>query len=936
MSEPTLPLLGVSDPALSSEFLLLPKLSPPRSPGTLVTRERLMAQLDQALTHELTLLSASAGFGKTTLLSAWVAHCPCPVAWLSLEEQDNHPTPFWSYVIAALRTTEPTVGETALSMLHAPQPPTLMTILTTLINDLVAGQEELVLVLDDYHVIDDPAIASSFQFLLSHLPSRLHLILAGRADPPLALPRLRARGQVAEIRDRDLRFTRTEAASFFTSAMKLSLAEADLDVLEQRAEGWIAGLQLAALAMRTHSDSSAFVQHLSGSQRFILDYMQDEVLEGQPQEVQDFLLHTAILARLHASLCQAVTLGTSPQESLQMLLALEKANLFLVPLDEERRWYRLHGLFRDVLQARLQALSPQLIPILHQRAAHWYAQQGDVCEAIAHALTGNDYDFALALMEQFSEQMYLNGETTLLHAWSKQLPNAVLLAHGRLALTTSLQLLFQTFYAPDEQWNQAVARAEYIIARLESLLQSQEALALPAQEQRVLHNRLGLLRAWIATRAAHLQRDIAQEIRLGFEMQELAKEEDVVWKMLPAFTLDVRETLPDVRISILSDLKQQAEREQHQYEVAWITHLLGWNYREAGQPRRAYQLHKEALYYLQQMGKARSMFGYTQLALADLHWLRNELVEAQAYIQAVLQFARTWQHVDMQIIGYCHLIAVLLALGQQVEAKQVLGELEGLIDQNSWNSRRTMVIGARVHVWLAQGNLAAASAWAARSKIDPQIPGFISYQAYADYYEEAMALVRIYLALQRNSEALHLLTSLLTHTEHYRSTWDRVPVLALQVVALHASGESVQARQAALRLLQLADPADYLRIYLDAGAPMQQVLQSLLSLASTDPAYASVPVPLASLRNLLATFEQQERQATSTEHSSPSLPSPLTARELEVLHLLAQGKTNQEIAAQLVVSLATAKKHVANILGKLEAENRVQAIAHAREHKLLY
>jgi LuxR family transcriptional regulator, maltose regulon positive regulatory protein len=247
-----------------------------------------------------------------------------------------------------------------------------------------------------------------------------------------------------------------------------------------------------------------------------------------------------------------------------------------------------------------------------------------------------------------------------------------------------------------------------------------------------------------------------------------------------------------------------------------------------------------------------------------------------------------------------------------------------------------MVIGARVHVWLAQGNLAAASAWAARSKIDPQIPGFISYQAYADYYEEAMALVRIYLALQRNSEALHLLTSLLTHTEHYRSTWDRVPVLALQVVALHASGESVQARQAALRLLQLADPADYLRIYLDAGAPMQQVLQSLLSLASTDPAYASVPVPLASLRNLLATFEQQERQATSTEHSSPSLPSPLTARELEVLHLLAQGKTNQEIAAQLVVSLATAKKHVANILGKLEAENRVQAIAHAREHKLLY
>ncbi|GHO72333.1 LuxR family transcriptional regulator [Ktedonobacter sp. SOSP1-85] len=933
------PLVGLSEPGSFSGSLLLPKLLPPRLPGTLVTRERLIAQLDQTLTHGLTLLSASAGFGKTTLLSTWAAHCLCPVAWLSLDEQDNHPMRFWSYVIAALRTTEPTLGEIALSMLYSPRPPALPAILTTLINDFVAGQEERVLVLDDYHVIDDPDIASSFLFLLKHLPSRLHLILAGRTDPPLALPRLRACGQVIEIRDRDLRFTSAEAARFLLQAMQLPLVEAEVNILEQRTEGWIAGLQLAALAMRAHADSSAFVQQLSGSQRFILDYMQTEVLECQPQEIQDFLLRTAILTRLHASLCQAVTLGTNTQESQQMLLALETANLFLVPLDEERHWYRLHGLFRDVLQARLRTLFPECIPILHQRAAHWYAQQGDARMAIIHALTGADYDFAATLMEQSAEQMCFNGEGTQLDTWIKRLPDALLLTHGRLALTTVLQLLFSTFNAPNEQWEQTVNRTEQTIARLDPLLESPHAVALSESEARLLHNRLALLRNWIAARAARMQGDEEQRRRLGSQMQELARDDDVVWKMLPTFNRFDTDKNQVAMLPLLSALKQQAEREQHHYEAAWLMVMLALAYQQAGQLHQTYQNYREALQRLQQMGKARAQFGYSHLYLAQIHWVWNQLEEAQAHIATAQQFAQTWHHINMQIQVYCQSILVLLALGKQAEAEQALAEAEQLFQQHQWQHLRTRVMTARAQIWLAQGNLVALANWAAQKEIDPHLLNHINELEYAEY----LALVRAYLALQKTIEALSLLTLLLALAEQHQNIWHIVQVLVLQVVALYASGEAIQAQQVAAHLLQLAEPADYLRLYLDAGDPMRQVLQSILNAAHTLSERDASPALLDSVRTLLAAFGQQTSQAAHIEQPS-SLPlqaihypplSPLTAREQEVLHLLAQGTTNQEIADRLVISFATAKKHVANILSKLGAENRVQAIARAREYALL-
>lgn len=366
-------------------------------------------------------------------------------------------------------------------------------------------------------------------------------------------------------------------------------------------------------------------------------------------------------------------------------------------------------------------------------------------------------------------------------------------------------------------------------------------------------------------------------------------------------------------------LKEQAEREQHPYEAVWMMERLGVVYRDMGQMRQAYLLTREALQRLQRMGKERSLFGYIHLRLGEYHWTWNQFAEARTHLDTALQFARTWQHADIQITGHYQSTRIFLALGQKREAEQALGEMERLAQQNQWKHHQRLMMATRALIWLVQGNLAAASAWAAHNEVNPQASNTIDEEEY----EEALALMRVFLALQRSTEALHLLIHLLARAEQNQNTWYMAPVLALQGAALHISGEDAQARLVALRLLQVAEPADYLRVYLDAGQPLQQVLQSLLNTTNIPPEHHDAQMLHASIRSLLAAFEQQEsqRQVTHAEHPSPLqfqavLPpflSPLTTREREVLSLLAQGKTNQMIADHLVVSLATAKKHVANI-----------------------
>src|SRR5947208_1117767 len=527
-------------------MLLSTKLSPPRLPISLVERSRLLRELDAVRSHRLTLVSASAGSGKTTLLSAWMAASSKPqasgsragglehdVAWLSLDELDNDPIRFWASVIAALRTCLPRVGKMALAMLHSQEAHPLSTILTALLNELVQDSREIILILDDYHVISDQTIHDGLLFLLDHLPPNLRLVLATRADPELPLSRFRVRGQMVEIRSSDLRFTQEETTSFLLQSMGLPLSEEDVAILQHRTEGWIAGLQLAALSLRKRQDLSGWVSDFAGSYRYLLDYVKQDILARLPVPLQHFLLQTSILTRMNAALCQAVTAASGEPASQEMLEALERANLFVMLLDEQRQWYRYHDLFREALRARLHASQPELVPLLHQRAARWYETQGEWREAIAHALAALDYPLAASLMEQAAPHFWFSGEARTVHTWVLTLPDPDLRAHTSLALNAALRFLNSVHISTTTVHASMAAQVERTITRLEEILHSRQSLLLSEAEVTLIERRLRLLRALIEVRAIMGRGDKERLRLLTQEIEALSPDEEVSWKMIP-------------------------------------------------------------------------------------------------------------------------------------------------------------------------------------------------------------------------------------------------------------------------------------------------------------------------------------------------------------------------------------------------------------------
>jgi LuxR family maltose regulon positive regulatory protein len=417
------------------DILLATKIAIPRISSDLLPRSHLMIRLEEATRHELILVSTPAGFGKTTLLASWEKNTEKPVAWLSLDRDDNDPTRFWRYVVASIASVRSGVGKPALSLLNASAQPTPKAVITVLVNELAAQPDEFVLVLDDYHHIESPTIHDDLAFLLEQLPLGMHMVISTRSDPPFPLARFRARGQLAELRAADLRFTLDESTSLMHSVWELNLPEESVAVLEERTEGWATGLQLAALALRGSSNPAQFIEEFSGSHRYILDYLTEEVLEQQPGDVRSFLLKTSVLDQLCGPLCDVLS-GRS--DSQQMLEDLERANLFLVPLDEERHWYRYHHLFADLLLARLQSIDPQQVSTLHRNAANWYEEHGLISDAIRHALAAGEAAWAARLVEQHVEEILRRGEGETLRAWLAALPHEAVRARPRLALAQAI------------------------------------------------------------------------------------------------------------------------------------------------------------------------------------------------------------------------------------------------------------------------------------------------------------------------------------------------------------------------------------------------------------------------------------------------------------------------------------------------------------------
>jgi LuxR family maltose regulon positive regulatory protein len=921
-------------------MLLTTKLIPPRIPTVLVVRDRLLQQLDAALTHRLTLLSASAGWGKTTLLSAWASKQAHPIAWVSLDELDNDLTQFWVALITALQGCVPAVGRVALAMLQSFERAPLSAILTVLLNDLASIPEPapILLILDDYHVIKDSAIHEALTFALDHLSAHVHVVLATRVDPELPLSRWRVRGELLELRAADLRFTAAEATTFFTHALGDALAEDDVQLLEQRTEGWIAGLHLAALAMRQRVDRSAFVQAFTGSHRYLLDYVQEEILSRQPLQVQRFLLQTAVLRRMNATLCTALTEDTTSQTMLEWL---ERHNLFVVPLDDERQWYRLHDLFREVLLARLHATEPDSVPRLHQRAAQWYAEQGELREAIAHALVAHDFAYAVDLIERAAPQLWLRGEVQTVHTWLHALPDDIFWRHARLALDAALRLPQGLRPTDTAAFTRAQIQVEQTLARVEAGLCAQRELHLTETEVALLRRRLRLLRVLIDMRAIVLQGDVAGLRLLAEEAAGLSEQEEVNWKLMGlslmfwlAFTFQQEE--PRL-IPRLLDVKEQAiQAGEHAATIramVFLAHMYGCT-------GRIHQFEQECLEGLaraKRLGVHTDALGNLYLNLAEAYYAWNRLEEAAGSLHAGLRVAQTWEHMDLLLWGYTQLVRLELARDDVAAADRTLQQAEEVVQREQFMHWAPTVAAARVRYWLATGDEARAEHWSAQTELDP-------HTLTPAQDAVVFAQIRICLARQHYPQALETL-------ERFAAQFDRpghvpttIEFLALYLVALHHAGKRAQARTVAARLFSMTESEDNIRVYLEAGEPMRQVIQSLGDTPG-DEEDGLPPRSVALVAKLLAAFPRTASPGLRTEYQRPepsalspqssALAEPLTRREQEVLRLLVAGASNQEIASELVISLWTVKKHVSNLLGKLGVTSRTQAIARARDWSYL-
>jgi LuxR family transcriptional regulator, maltose regulon positive regulatory protein len=890
--------------------LLATKFRIPGLPVHSVARSHLLSLLDEGTKALLTLVCASAGFGKTTLLSAWASQTPGHVAWLTLDEQDNDPTRFWIAVMTALRTCLPTLGEAAFSLLHSLQPPPLITTLTGLLNDLAAVSEDTVLILDDYHVIEEPALHESLLFLLDHLPGTLHLVLATRVDPPLALSRWRARGQMREIRDSDLRFSEQDGALFLSQTMGLHLEEEDVVLLTERTEGWIAGLQLAALSLRGHNDPSVFLKRLSGSHRFLLDYVQEEILARQPAAIQRFLLHVAVLPQMNASLCQTLTEETASQERLE---SLERSNLFLVPLDEERQWYRFHPLFREALLARLQASQPEHVPLLHRRAADWYAARGLWHEAIPYAFEAEDFAEAADLLERCIDSGIWRNEYHTLHRWLVRLPQEVLHAHPQLSFVYAL--------AAD-----LTSPGKLISQRgLQSLEQAKTPLQWAEQGYRAASNQAGLgavltVRAMLA---AH-QGAFTHAFALARQALSLLPEDDRHWRGGCLIIQGAEAALFDQSPLARQLLRQGLALSE---SVGWVPNmqiamaLLGDVCVASG------ELHLAVHYFRRTLASSDEWTGdgeifYECLALYDLAALAyewNTLAEAESYMhQALRQGQFLWLH--LLIPGLLLQVRLLHTCGKADQAWESLCEFAA---QTHRPDILREIQLCQAYLALKMGDLATAQQWAAASR---QADDFFPRVRQE---EEALLLAHLRLAEGQPEVVPGLLEPWKQGACTNGRLHSELQILVVLALAYEASGQRVQAHQALLEALTKARREGYQRLFLDEGQAMEMLLKTLLP-DVREQALASY------VRALLRAFSSTSAGQGALEARSTSLLlEPLTPQEQRVLRLLAEGASNQHIATQLVIELSTARKHVSNLLSKLGAANRTQAIARAREYALL-
>jgi LuxR family maltose regulon positive regulatory protein len=914
-----------SDDTVQGDSLLVTKLFIPRLVRYLVTRPRLIEQLNAGFGCKLALISAPAGFGKTTLLSEWAAGSSRDVAWVSLDEADNDAARFLAHFVAALQTIQAGIGEAALAVLQSPQSPPPESVLTALINEITTIPHDFALVLDDYQVIESKLIDQALTFLLDHLPPRMHLFIASRTDPSLPLARLRAGRQLVELRAADLRFTSDEAMTFLNQVMGLELGAEQVAALEARTEGWIAGLHLAALSIQGHDDKTRFIHAFTGSQHYILDYLVEEVLQRQSESVQTFLLHTSILDRMTGPLCDAVTQyrrtsdqsntvdgATEPMADGQTMLArLEHANLFVIPLDDRQRWYRYHRLFSDFLRARLHQGLLDQVPMLHHRASEWYEQNGLTEEAIDHALAAGDFEWAADLIERSAEVALMRSEVATFLGWVEALPGRVLRARPLLSVyEAGMQLM-------------SGRPLEKVELHLKEAVEADSAGSVFGQ--------VAVFRALIAV----YQGDSGRSVEWAQRALELLPEDSLFLKSLVVGLLSLNYMYSGdfeaARQALYEAARVSREAGNLLNTVLATCHLAEVSIVEG-------RLHEARAFYDQALelavdgqGRPRPIAGMALMGLGALLQEWNDLEGAARRLEEGIQLTKQWGEAGA-IQGYLYLALVRQAQGDRAgahEAVQVARQVSVSFDAMEMDDILVDIVQARL--WVTQGNIEAASRWADQRGFDTD-EGFDELKKQAGERSlsflravETITLAVVRIAQGRPDEALEILEPMIKMAE--ARGWRRyvIEILILQALAQQDIGDTASALQSLEYALSLAEQEGFVRIFVEHGARMEDLLRHL----------ASRRIAVDYVHKLLTEFKTEALALHKKRTISSPLFEALSERELEVLRLIAAGLSNKEIAQELVVAISTVKTHINHIYRKLDVSSRTQAMVRAQELNLL-
>jgi LuxR family maltose regulon positive regulatory protein len=883
------------------------KIHAPQRRGSTVARPQLIDRLNSGVDARLTLISAPAGFGKTTLLSAWLASAPQLArfaAWLSLDQSDNDPTTFWTYVITAIHTVAPAAGTSSLALLEAPETP-IQVVLSTLLNELNAVPDNLVLVLDDYHVMDDRQVREAMSFLIDRMPPNVHVVIASRADPQLPLARLRARGELVEIRAADLRFRPKEAAEYFKDVMAVDLGADELAILEERTEGWIAALQLAALSMQGRANIAEFVNSFAGDDRYVVDYLVDEVLQRQPERVREFLLRTSVLNRLSGALCDAVT-GQDGGKA--MLEALERANLFLVALDDRRQWYRYHHLFGDVLRAHLASEQPELVVELHRRASSWYEQNAERPEAIRHALSAGDFGHAADLVELEWPVLARAKQDVTLRGLLTALPDELLRYRPVLSNAYAGILLSS---GELEGVDQHLRDAEQWLTDSPPSDRRQAGMVVVNEEQlRALPGSVALHRAGYALACG----DLVETTRHARRVLDLAPEDDRLTRGGATALMGLAAWASgDLETAYRSYAEGMADVQRGGHLAGTVGRAITLaDIRVAqGRLRDAMQLYEQGLQLAsEQGGGAVRGTADMYIGMSELQRERNEL---DAAAQSLLRSEELAQQSGFAQNRYRWRVAMARlreARGDLDGALDLLGEAQPLFMIDfSPNLRPIAAVRARLKV--RQGRTDDALGWVREHGL-----GVDDDLSYVHEYEH-ITLARVLLACGSTIQAEGLLDRLLEAAERGDRAGSVIEILLLQALACKTRGEMRAALVPLERALELAEPERHVRVFVDEGDDMEVLLQA------------------AAKRGIASGYAQKllRHFATGAVESGArqNLVEPLSEREREVLRLLATDLDGPEIASQLMVSLNTLRTHTKSIYSKLGVNNRRAAVRRAEE-----